>query len=32
MWLQKGIEIEAMNGKHYVFGTDNPQEILFLLQ
>lgn len=32
MWLQKGIEIEATNGKYYVFGTDNPQEILSLLQ
>jgi hypothetical protein len=32
MWLQKGIEIEATNGKYYVFGTDNPQEILSLMQ
>ena len=32
IWLEKGIEIEAMNGKYYVFGTDNPQEILSLLQ
>ncbi|MEO2180611.1 MAG: hypothetical protein ABGW86_04960 [Candidatus Poseidoniia archaeon] len=32
LWLQKGIEIEATNGKYYVFGTDNPQEILSLLQ
>ena len=32
MWLQKGIEIEATNGKYYVFGTDNPQEILSLIQ
>ena len=31
MWLQKGIEIEATNGKYYVFGTDNPQEILSLM-
>ena len=32
MWLQKGIEIEATNGKYYVFGTDNPQEIISLMQ
>jgi len=32
MWLQKGIEIEATNGKYYVFGTDNPEEILSLLK
>lgn len=32
MWLQKGIEIEATNGKYYVFGTDNPQEILSLMK
>ena len=32
VWLQKGIEIEATNGKYYVFGTDNPQEILSLIQ
>ena len=32
IWLEKGIEIEAMNGKYYVFGTDNPQKILSLLQ
>jgi len=32
VWLQKGIEIEATNGKYYVFGTDNPQEILSLMQ
>jgi amino acid transporter len=32
IWLEKGIEIEATNGKYYVFGTDNPQEILSLLQ
>ena len=31
-WLQKGIEIEATNGKYYVFGTDNPEEILSLMQ
>ena len=31
MWLQKGIEIEATNGKYYVFGTDNPQAILSAL-
>ena len=28
VWLQKGIEIETVGGIHYVFGTDNPQEIL----
>ena len=32
MWLQKGIEIEATNGKYYVFGTDNPQAILSALR
>ena len=32
MWLQKGIEIESTNGKYYVFGTDNPDEILSLLK
>ena len=32
VWLQKGIEIEATNGKYYVFGTDNPEEILSLLK
>ena len=32
MWLQKGIEIEATNGKYYVFGTNNPDEILSLLK
>ena len=32
VWLQKGIEIEATNGKYYVFGTDNPQEILSLVK
>ena len=32
MWLQKGIEIEATNGKYYVFGTNNPEEILSLLK
>ncbi len=32
VWLQKGIEIEATNGKYYVFGTDNPEEILSLMQ
>ena len=31
-WLQKGIEIESTNGKYYVFGTDNPEEILSLMQ
>ncbi len=31
-WLQKGIEIEITNGKYYVFGTDNPEEILSLMQ
>ena len=31
VWLQKGIEIETMNGKYYVFGTDNPQAILSAL-
>ena len=28
VWLQKGLEIETVSGIHYVFGTDNPQEIL----
>ena len=32
VWLQKGIEIEATNGKYYVFGTDNPEEVLSLLK
>ena len=32
MWLQKGVEIEATNGKYYVFGTNNPDEILSLLK
>ena len=32
MWLQKGVEIEATNGKYYVFGTDTPDEILSLLK
>ena len=32
MWLQKGVEIEATNGKYYVIGTNNPQEILSHLQ
>ena len=32
MWLQKAIEIEATNGKYYVIGTNNPQEILSHLQ
>ncbi len=32
VWLQKGIEIEATNGKYYVFGTDNTEEILSLMQ
>ena len=31
VWLQKGIEIETINGTHYVFGTDNPEEILSLM-
>ena len=32
IWLQKGIEIETINGTHYVFGTDNPEEILSLMR
>ena len=32
VWLQKGIEIETINGTHYVFGTNNPEEILSLLK
>ena len=32
IWLQKAIEIEATNGKYYVFGTDNPEEILSLVK
>ena len=32
MWLQKGVEIEATNGKYYVFGTNNPQEIISLMR
>ena len=32
VWLQKGIEIETINGTHYVFGTDNPEEILSLMR
>ena len=32
VWLQKGIEIETVNGICYVFGTDNPEEILSLMQ
>ena len=32
VWLQKGIEIEATNGKYYVFGTDNPEQILSLMR
>ena len=32
VWLQKGIEIETVNGICYVFGTDNPEEILSLLK
>ena len=32
MWLQKGIEIEATNGNYYIFGTDNPEEVLSLIQ
>ena len=31
VWLQKGIEIETMNGRYYVFGTDDPQAILSAL-
>ena len=31
VWLQKGIEIET-TGKYYVFGTNNPEEILSLLK
>ena len=32
VWLQKGIEIEATNGKYYVLGTNNPQEIISLIR
>ena len=32
VWLQKGIEIETINGTYYVFGTDNPEEILSLMR
>ena len=32
VWLQKGIEIETINGTHYVFGTDNPEQILSLMR
>ena len=32
MWLQKGVEIEATNGKYYVLGTNNPQEIISLIR
>ena len=32
MWFQKGVEIEATNGKYYVFGTNNTDEILSLLK
>ena len=32
IWLQKGIEIETINGTYYVFGTDNPEEILSLMR
>ena len=32
VWLQKGIEIETVNGIHYVFGTDDPQAILSALR
>jgi len=32
VWLQKGIEIETVSGICYVFGTDNPEEILSLLK
>ena len=32
MWLQKAIEIEATNGKYYVLGTNNPQEIMSLIR
>ena len=32
MWLQKGIEIEATNGKYYVLGTNNLMKFLSLLK
>lgn len=32
VWLQKGIEIETTKERHYVFGTDNPDEILSLIR
>ena len=32
MWLQKCVEIEATNGKYYVLGTNNPQEIISLIR
>ena len=32
MWLQKGVEIEATNGKYYVLGANNPQEIISLIR
>jgi len=32
VWLQEGIEIETVNGIHYVFGTDDPQAILSALR
>ena len=32
VWLQKGIEVETVSGIHYVFGTDNPQEIISLIR
>ena len=32
MWFQKGVEIEATNGKYYVLGTNNPQEIISLIR
>ena len=32
VWLQKGIEVETTGGKHYVFGTNNPQSIISALQ
>ena len=27
-----GVEIEATNGKYYVLGTNNPQEIISLIR
>jgi|TARA_B110000263_G_C14995583_1_gene368023 hypothetical protein len=32
MWFQGGIEIETTSGRYYVFGTNNPQVILRLLE